>query len=79
MDFVPNYDNTTTEPTLLPATYPSILVNANVGIGVSMASSVCPFNLSEVCETTIGLMKNPDFNALETLKGPDFPGGASLL
>ena len=79
VDFVPNYDNTTTEPTLLPATYPSILVNANVGIGVSMASSVCPFNLSEVCETTIGLMKNPDFNALETLKGPDFPGGASLL
>ncbi len=79
VDFVPNYDNTTTEPTLLPATFPSILVNANVGIGVSMASAVCSFNLSEVCETTIALMKNPDFNILETLKGPDFPGGASLL
>lgn len=79
VDFVPNYDNTMQEPTLFPATFPSILVNANVGIGVSMASSVCSFNLQEVCETTIALMKNPDHNALETLKGPDFPGGASLL
>lgn len=79
VDFVPNYDNTMTEPTLFPATYPSILVNANVGIGVSMASSVCPFNLSEVCETTIALLKNPDANALDTLKGPDFPGGGYLL
>lgn len=79
VDFVPNYDNTMTEPTLLPATFPSILVNANVGIGVSMASSVCSFNLSEVCETTIALMRNPNHNALETLKGPDFPGGGLLL
>lgn len=79
VDFVPNYDNTMQEPTLLPASFPTILVNANVGIGVSMASSVCPFNLTEICETTINLMKNPDFNVLETLKGPDFPGGASLL
>ena len=79
VDFVPNYDNTMQEPTLLPASFPSILVNANVGIGVSMASSVCSFNLSEVCETTIALMKNPEHNALDTLKGPDFPGGASLL
>ncbi|MGN0594756.1 MAG: DNA gyrase subunit A [Hominimerdicola sp.] len=79
IDFVPNYDNTMQEPTLLPASFPSILVNANVGIGVSMASSVCPFNLSEICETTINLMKNPEFDIIETLKGPDFPGGASLL
>lgn len=79
VDFVPNYDNTMQEPTLLPASYPSILVNANVGIGVSMASSVCSFNLQEVCETAIALMRNPEHNALETLKGPDFPGGALLL
>lgn len=79
VDFVPNYDNTMQEPTLLPATFPSILVNANVGIGVSMASSVCSFNLSEICETTIALMKNKDFNILETLKGPDFSSGAFLL
>ena len=67
------------EPTLLPASFPSILVNANVGIGVSMASSVCSFNLSEICETTISLMKNKDFNILETLKGPDFSTGAFML
>lgn len=79
VDFVPNYDNTMQEPTLLPATFPSILVNANVGIGVSMASSVCSFNLSEICETTIALMKNKDFNILETLKGPDFSNGAYML
>ena len=79
IDFVPNYDNTMQEPTLLPATFPSILVNANVGIGVSMASSVCSFNLSEICESTIALMKNKDFNLLETLKGPDFSSGASML
>ncbi len=79
VDFVPNYDNTMQEPTLLPATFPSILVNANVGIGVSMASSVCSFNLSEICETTIALMRNKDFNILETLKGPDFSSGAFML
>lgn len=79
VDFVPNYDNTMQEPTLLPATFPSILVNSNVGIGVSMASSVCSFNLSEVCETTIALIRNPEHNVLETLKGPDFPGGAFAL
>ena len=79
VDFVPNYDNTMQEPTLLPATFPSILVNSNVGIGVSMASAVCSFNLTEVCETTIALMRNPEHNALETLKGPDFPGGAFAL
>ena len=79
VDFVPNYDNTMTEPTLFPATFPTILVNANVGIGVSMASAVCPFNLTEVCETAIALMKDPDANALDKLKGPDFPGGGYLL
>jgi DNA gyrase subunit A len=79
VDFVPNYDNTMTEPTLFPATFPTILVNANVGIGVSMASSVCPFNLTEVCETAIALIKNSEANALDTLKGPDFPGGGYLL
>lgn len=79
VDFVPNYDNTTTEPTLLPATYPSILVNANVGIGVSMASAVCPFNLGEICETTIALIRNPDHDVISTLKAPDFPGGGFIL
>lgn len=79
VDFVPNYDNTLMEPSLLPVTFPSVLVNSNVGIGVSMASSICPFNLSEICETTINLMRNPQFNALETLKGPDFPGGAFMI
>ena len=79
VDFVPNYDNTTEEPTLLPATFPTVLVNANVGIAVSMASNVCPFNLAEVCETTIALIKNPEHDVLSTLKGPDFPTGAYLL
>lgn len=79
VDFVPNYDNTMQEPTLFPASFPTVLVNANVGIGVSMASAVCPFNLSEVCETAIAIMKNPDHNVLDTLKGPDFPGGGYLL
>ncbi len=79
VDFAPNYDNTMMEPTLFPATFPSVLVNANVGIAVSMASAVCPFNLSEVCETTIALMKNPEHDILSTLKGPDFPGGGFLL
>lgn len=79
VDFVPNYDNEMMEPTLLPAAFPSILVNSNVGIGVSMASSVCSFNLREICDTTIALMKNPDHELLDTLKGPDFSGGALML
>ncbi len=79
VDFVPNYDNTMMEPSLFPATFPSVLVNANVGIAVSMASAVCPFNLTEVCETTIALMKNPEHDILSTLKGPDFPSGGFLL
>ncbi len=79
VDFVPNYDNTMQEPTLLPATFPSVLVNSNTGIAVSMASNVCPFNLEEVCETTIALMKNPNHDILSTMKGPDFPGGGFML
>ncbi len=79
VDFIPNYDNTMQEPTLLPASYPSVLVNANVGIAVSMASNVCPFNLAEVCETTIALLKDPEHDVLSTLKGPDFPTGAFML
>lgn len=79
VDFVPNYDNTMQEPTLFPATFPTVLVNANVGIAVSMASSVCPFNLAEVCETTIAVLKNPEHDILSTLKGPDFPGGGFLF
>ena len=79
VDFVPNYDNTTTEPLLLPVTYPSVLVNANVGIAVSMASAICPFNLKEVCDTTIALLKNKDHNVADTLKGPDFPGGGLMI
>jgi len=79
VDFVPNYDNTMQEPTLLPVAFPTVLVNSNTGIAVSMASNVCPFNLEEVCETTIALMKNPDHDILSTLKGPDFPGGGLML
>lgn len=78
VDFVPNYDNTMLEPTLFPTTFPTVLVNANVGIAVSMASSVCPFNLTEVCETAIACIKNPKHDILSTLKGPDFPGGGFL-
>lgn len=78
VDFVPNYDNTMQEPVLFPTTFPTILVNANVGIAVSMASSVCPFNLTEVCETAIACIKNPEHDIISTLKGPDFPGGGFL-
>ncbi|MEM1485393.1 DNA gyrase subunit A [Oscillospiraceae bacterium PP1C4] len=79
VDFVDNYDSTMKEPTLLPVSFPSILVNSNVGIAVGMASSICPFNLSEVCETTIALLKNPEHNIMETLKAPDFPGGGYIV
>ncbi len=79
VDFVPNYDNTMTEPTIFPTTFPTVLVNANTGIAVSMASNVCSFNLEEICETTIALMKNPEHDILSTLKGPDFPGGGLML
>ncbi len=79
VNFVPNYDNTMTEPELLPVTFPTILVNSNVGIGVSMASDVCPFNLAELCEATIAIMRDPDYDVMQSLKGPDFPGGGYLI
>ncbi|GAA6514693.1 DNA topoisomerase (ATP-hydrolyzing) subunit A [Phocea massiliensis] len=79
VDFVPNYDNTMMEPTLLPVSFPTILTNSNVGIAVGMASSICPFNLAEVCETTIALMKNPAHDVATTLQAPDFPGGGFIL
>ncbi len=79
VDFVDNYDNTMKEPTLLPATYPSVLVNANTGIAVGMASSICPFNLEEVCQTTIAFMKDPNHDLASTLLAPDFPGGGYLI
>lgn len=72
VDFVDNYDNTMKEPTLLPATFPSVLVNANTGIAVGMASSVCSFNLREVCETTAALIRDPDHDIFSTLPAPDF-------
>lgn len=79
VDFVPNYDNTMTEPTLLPVTFPSVLVNANMGIAVGMASNICSFNLKEICDTTVALIKNPDADITETLKAPDFIGGGQIL
>ena len=79
VDMVDNYDATMKEPTLLPTTFPNVLVSANQGIAVGMASNICSFNLKEVCETAIALMKNPDHDILETLPGPDFSTGAELL
>lgn len=79
VDFVPNYDNSMTEPVLIPTRFPAVLVNNNVGIAVSMASNICSFNLSEVCETAAALMKNPEHDIVSTLKGPDFPGGGFIL
>lgn len=79
VDMVPNYDNSTVEPTLFPVRFPSVLVNSNFGLAVSMASNICSFNLGEICETTIALIKNPEHNALSTLKGPDFPGGGYIV
>ncbi len=79
VDFAPNYDNTMTEPTLLPAKFPSVLVNNNIGIAVSMSSNICSFNLTEVCETTISLMRDPNHDIISTLKAPDFPGGGFIM
>ncbi len=79
VDFVDNYDATLKEPTLFPVTFPSVLVNANTGIAVGMASSICPFNLSEVCRTTIEYIKDNDINVADTLLAPDFPIGGQLL
>ena len=79
VDFVDNYDNTMKEPALLPTTFPNILVSANSGIAVGMASQFCGFNLKEVCETTIAYLKNPDCDLTETLLAPDFPTGGQLI
>ena len=78
-DFVDNYDGTMKEPTLFPVSFPSVLVNANMGIAVGMASSICSFNLIEVCETTTALLKNPDHDIISSLKAPDFSGGGYLV
>lgn len=79
VDFVDNYDSTMKEPALLPVTFPSVLVNMNTGIAVGMASNICSFNLREICDTTIGIIKNPDFDVFETLKAPDFIGGGQIV
>lgn len=79
VNFVPNYDNKMMEPELLPVTFPTILVNSNVGIGVSMASAICPFNLKELCEATIAIIRDPDFDAMQVMNGPDFPGGGYMI
>ena len=79
VEMVDNYDGSMKEPSLLPTTFPNVLVSANQGIAVGMASNICSFNLKEVCDTTIALMQNPDHDILETLPGPDFSTGAELL
>ena len=79
VDFTDNYDGMMKEPTLLPATFPSVLVNSNIGIAVGMASSICSFNIAEVCDTTIALMKDPEHVIQSTMPAPDFPGGGLIL
>ncbi|MDD6315638.1 MAG: DNA gyrase subunit A [Clostridia bacterium] len=79
VDFVDNYDGKLKEPTLLPAAFPNILVNPNLGIAVGMACNICGFDLNEVCRTTIELLKNPDHDILSTLPAPDFPTGGELI
>ena len=79
VDFIDNYDNTMKEPALLPTTFPNILVSANQGIAVGMASQLCGFNLGEVCDTTIAYLENPDCDLTETLLAPDFPTGGEVI
>lgn len=79
VDFVDNYDSTMKEPTLLPTAFPSVLVNANTGIAVGMASNICSFNLREICETTAALMRDPDHDIKSTLPAPDFIGGCQII
>ena len=79
VDFVDNYDGSMKEPTLLPTTFPNVLVSANMGIAVGMASNICSFNLSEVCKTAVALIKNPEADLLDTLPAPDFPTGGEIL
>ena len=82
VDMVPNYDNTTTEPVLLPTSFPNILVSPNMGIAVGMTSSICSFNLGEVCDATIALLRHPNTTVdtlMDIIKAPDFPGGAYII
>lgn len=79
VDFVDNYDNTMKEPSLLPVAFPSVLVNANTGIAVGMASNICSFNLREICETTATLIRDPDHDIKSTLPAPDFTGGCQII
>ena len=79
VDFVDNYDGTMQEPTLLPTTFPNVLVSANQGIAVGMASNLCGFNLAEVCDATVAYLKHPNCDLLAILKAPDFPTGGELL
>ena len=79
VDFTPNYDGSLMEPTLLPTTFPNLLVSSNMGIAVGMASNICGFNLGEVCDTTVTYLKNPGHDLMSTLKAPDFPTGGELL
>ncbi len=79
VDFVDNYDNTMKEPTLLPARFPSVLINTNTGIAVGMASNICSFNLKEICETTAALIRDPGHDVKSTLPAPDFIGGCQIL
>ncbi len=79
VDFVDNYDSTMKEPTLFPVTFPSVLVNANLGIAVGMASSICSFNLKEICEATENLIKDPDYDVCDSVKAPDFIGGGQIV
>lgn len=79
VDFGDNYDGSMKEPTLLPTTFPNVLVSANTGIAVGMASQICGFNLGEVCDTTINLLKDPDFNIMSTMPAPDFPSGGEII
>ena len=79
VDFVDNYDGSLMEPTLLPTTFPNLLVSSNMGIAVGMASNICGFNLGEVCDTTVAYLKNPGHDLMSTLKAPDFPTGGELL
>lgn len=79
VDFIPNYDNTMNEPTLLPTTFPNILVNPNLGIAVGMASNICSFNLKEICDTTIGLIEDENMDIIDVLKAPDFSTGGEII
>lgn len=79
VDFVDNYDGSMQEPSLLPTAFPNVLVSANLGIAVGMASQVCGFNLNEVCETTIAWLRDPEHDIISTMPAPDFPTGGEIV